>query len=154
TTGGGNYFSVGLAFDVIDGRSWQAVYTSVKGQTVQTFHRENGAEVYPPAGIVPCPVKLNEEVTLDFAARCGLVNVWVNGQLKIVYWMPLARRDGTFALWTLDAAAEFLEVRLEALPPSAALAGTVKEARRSPLDGPITVTKTDLEQAVRQAEAG
>jgi mono/diheme cytochrome c family protein len=152
TTGGKTYYSVGVSFDVVGEKAWQAIYTSFKGQTVQAFHRVNGQEVYPSTGIVPCPVALNQDTTLDFAVRGDLLNVWVNGQLKIVYRMPSARQNGVFALWNLEATSEFLEVRLEALPASLPLADKLN-AKPSPLNGPIRLTRVDMEQAVKQAEA-
>jgi hypothetical protein len=154
TTGGGTS-SVGFAFDVVGTMAWQAVYTYCKpgASAVQAFHRVNGAEAYPPQGIVPHPLRLNEEITLDFAVRGSLLNVWVNGQLKIVYRLPVPRQPGVFAVWNHDATSEFYEVRLAALPSSVPLAEKAGESKPSPLAGPVVLTKADAEQALHAARA-
>src|SRR5262249_29732220 len=117
-TTGGSITSGGVAFDVVGTTSWQAGYTPSKAGAAsgQAVHRTGGAEAYPPAGVAPHPIKLNEEITLDFAVRGSLLNVWVNGQLKIAYKLPLARQAGSFALWNHQALAEFSEIRLAPLP--------------------------------------
>jgi hypothetical protein len=152
-TTGGSITSVGVAFDVMGTTSWQAIYThcTVGASTVQAFHRTAGTEVYPPQGIVPHPIKLNEEITLDFAVRGSLLNVWVNGQLKIAYMMPLPRQAGKFAIWNHLALSEISEVRLLPLPARVVLSEKVTDARPSPLGGPTVLTRADAEAAVRQA---
>jgi hypothetical protein len=120
---------------------------------VQAFHRVGGAEAYPPLGIVPHPFKLNEQITLDFAVRGTLLNVWVNGQLKIVYRLPVPRQPGVFAVWNHEATSEFYEVRLAELPASVRLAESVTEARPSPVASPLVLTKADAERAVHTAQS-
>lgn len=154
TTGGG-VTSVGFSFDVLGTTSWQAVYTYVKpgASAVQAFHRTGGKEVYPPEGIVPTPLKLNEEIALDFAVRGTLLNVWVNGKLAIAYRLPTPRQAGTFALWNLDATSEFYEARLVELPGHVALAESAGDASPSPFSAPLTLTRDDARQALRRSEA-
>ena len=110
TTGGG-VRSVGLSYDVA-GDSFQAIYINA-GDTsaVRAFHRVKGQDVYPQEGVVPHPVKVGDEVTLDFAVRGNLLNTWVNGKLRNVYRLPTPRHAGAFSLWTHEATAEFLELR-------------------------------------------
>jgi hypothetical protein len=153
TTGGG-VTSVGFAFDVVGTTAWQAVYTYCQpnASAVQAFHRVGGSEAYPPQGIVPHPFKLNEEITLDFAVRGTLLNVWVNGQLKIAYRLPVPRQPGAFAVWNHEATSEFYEVRLAELPASVRLAESVTEGRPSPVAKPVVLTKADAENAVRSAQ--
>lgn len=152
TTGGGTC-SVGLSYDVA-GSDFQAIYINAgNGSAVRAFHRVKGQDAYPAPGIVDHPVKLNEEVTLDFAVRGNLLNTWVNGKLRNVYRLPIPRQAGAFSLWTHDATADFLELRLAALPDSVALAERPGEDRASPVGGPATATKADAEQALKQAEA-
>jgi hypothetical protein len=155
-TTGGPITSVGFSFDVVGTSAWQAVYTHTTpgSSAVQAFHRVGGAEAYPAAGIVPHPFKLNEEITLDFAVRGTLLNVWVNGQLKIVYRLPVPRQAGVFALWNHEATSEFLEVRLAELPASIPLAEKAGENRPSPVGGPVALTRADAEKAVQQAAEG
>ena len=147
----GRYHSVGVFFDAVESREAQAVYTSTtdKSSAVQAFHRTGGKEVYPQAGIVKRPIKLNEEITLDLAVRGNQLNVWVNGRLDIAYKLPLARRDGKFALWVHSGVAEFLEVQVDKLPDEFALAKAKPSQLGSPFGKP---TKESFERAVVDAE--
>jgi hypothetical protein len=152
TTGGG-IGSVGLSYDVGD-RDFQAVYINAgSSSAVRPFHRVKGQDSYPQEGVVPVPVKVGDEVTLEFAVRGNLLNVWVNGKLASVYRLPVPRKAGTFTLWAHDATAEFLEVRLAELPDSIPLADKPGEFRPSLVGGPVTLTKADAEKLVKQAEA-
>lgn len=151
-TTGGRIGSVGLSYDVA-GNDFQAIYINAgTGSAVRAFHRVKGQDTYPTGGIVEHPVKLNEEVTLDFAVRGNLLNTWVNGKLRNVYRLPIPRQTGVFSLWTHDATAEFLELRLAALPDSVTLAERPGDDRASPLGGSATLTKAEAEQALKQAE--
>jgi hypothetical protein len=153
TTGGG-IGSVGFSYDVA-GTSFQAVYINAGSTSaVRPFHRVNGQDTYPQDGVVPHPVKFQDEVTLDFAVRENLLNTWVNGKLTNTYKLPVARQTGAFSVWTHDATAEFTEVRLVALPESVTLATKPGEDRPSPLAGPRVLTKDDAAKAVQEAEAG
>jgi hypothetical protein len=152
TTGGG-LGSVGFSYDV-RGNSFQAVYlNAVRDQAVRPFHRVNGADTYPQEGVVPYPVKVNDEVTLDFAVRGDRLNVWANGQLTSVYKLPVARRPGGFTIWAHDATAEFSEVTLVELPDSVRLAEKKGEEVATPLGSPVVLTKADAEKLLSQAEA-
>ncbi|MCE9561446.1 MAG: PSD1 and planctomycete cytochrome C domain-containing protein [Planctomycetes bacterium] len=150
TTGGG-IGSVGFSYDV-SGGSFQAVYVNAnKDSAVRPFHRVNGADSYPTEGVVPFPVKFNDDVTLDFAVRGQLLNVWMNGKLTSVYKLPVARKAGGFTIWTHDATAEFAEVTLVELPDSVPLADKKGEDRASPLGGPVVLTMADAERLVQTA---
>ncbi|HUR54008.1 MAG TPA: DUF1553 domain-containing protein, partial [Gemmataceae bacterium] len=150
TTGGG-IGSVGFSYDVV-GNSFQAVYVNAgNSSAVRPFHRVNGADTYPTEGVVPVPVKIKDDVTLDFAVRENLLNVWVNGKLTSVYRLPVPRKAGGFTIWTHDATAEFSEVTLAELPASATLAEKRGDSP-SPLAAPAVLTKADAEKLVAQAE--
>jgi hypothetical protein len=152
TTGGG-IGSVGFSYDVA-GNSFQAVYVNAgNNSAVRAFHRVRGQDTYPTAGVVLHPVKFGEEVTLDFAVRGGLLNTWVNGRLRNVYRLPTPRQAGVFTLWTHQATAEFLELRLAPLPDHVPLADQPGASRPSPLAGPVVLTPADARQALAQAEA-
>ena len=153
TTGGG-IGSVGFSYDVAS-NGFQAVYINAGASSaVRPFHRVNGQDAYPADGVVPYPVKLNDDVTLDFAVRGNLLNTWVNGKLTCVYRLPVERKAGTFTIWTHDATAEFSEVKLVEMPESVPLAQNKGEDRASPIGGPVVVTKEDAEKLVKQAEQG
>jgi hypothetical protein len=151
TTGGG-IGSVGFSYDVA-GNDFQAVYLNAGNTSaVRAFHRLKGQDTYPTEGVVPFPVKFQDEVTLDFAVRGNLLNTWVNGKLCNVYRLPVPRQAGAFGLWTHDATAEFIELRLAALPDSVPLGEKPGEDRPSPVGGPGTLTKADAERLLQQAE--
>ncbi len=144
---------IGFSYDV-DGKDFQAVYINAgSSSAVRPFHRVNGQDTYPPEGVVPFPVKLNDEVTLDFAVRGNLLNVWANGKLTSVYRLPVARKAGGFTIWAHDATAEFCEVTLAELPDSVPLAEKRGRTAPSPVGGPVVLTKADAEKLVSQAEA-
>jgi hypothetical protein len=151
-TTGGTIGSVGFSYDVTD-NDFQAVYVNA-GPTsaVRPFHRVAGADTYPQEGVVPYPVKFSQEVTLDFAVRGNLLNVWADGKLTSVCRLPRARQAGTFTIWTHEATAEFLELRLLELPDTVALAQKAGDTTMSPLAAPVVLTKEDAERAVARAE--
>ncbi len=149
---GGPIGSVGFSWDVA-GTSFQAVYVNAgSGSAVRAFHRVNGADTYPGDGVVAHPVKLGQEVTLDFAVRGDRLNTWVDGQLRNVYKLPRPRQAGTFTLWTHQATVEFLELKLLELPASVVLVEKAGDNRPSPLAGRVILTKEDADRAVTQAE--
>lgn len=133
TLAAGTFRSVGVFFDMVEERDAQAVYTSANdtAPTVQAFHRQAGQESYPSAGIVPCDVKVDQEVLLEIEARGGQLQVAVNGAAKLDYTLPLARQPGKFAIWAHSATVEFLELTIE----------------------PILATREDLAASQRQAES-
>jgi len=120
TLTGGSIGSVGLFFDMVELRDAQAVYTALGTghSTVQAFHRRNGAEAYPAAGIVPANVKVNEDATLEITARGQELKIWFNGELKLTYQMPTPRQPGRFALWCHEGVAEFQSLRIIPFEPS------------------------------------
>jgi hypothetical protein len=110
----GSYRSIGLSFDYQDQGNSQDVYTSTNNtrQSVQAFHRVGGQQVYPPAGIVLTELKVGEEATLDVDVQGSRLIIDLNGERKLDYVMPVARRDGKFALWVHQGSAEFLELKI------------------------------------------
>ena len=121
-TGGQQWCSVGLSFDVTDGGDEQCVYLTAHagGPALSVFRVRGGAPVYD-GGTVPLPVKLNEPYVLRVDARDSLINVYVNGKLAHAQRLKAARQPGRFALWAYDASAAFDEARVAALPADAKL---------------------------------
>ncbi len=117
---GGSIGSVGLFFDMVELKDAQAVYTSLGtgNSAVQAFHRRNGAEAYPNAGIVPAVVKVNEDTTLEITARGQELKIWLNGELKLTYAMPTPRQPGRFALWCHAGVAEFHSLKIVPFEPT------------------------------------
>ena len=162
----GGVHSVGLFFDMDKLIDAQAIYTAIANNkpTVQAFHRQGGRESYPRAGIFKCDIKLEEEVILDFVVKGQLLNVWLNGNLKVVYTMPIKRKAGTFALWNHSATSEFYELRIEKIEPGFQLATKLDEKKRSPFLPPtleslkqeLAIAKTSVslaEQHIRSRTA-
>jgi hypothetical protein len=134
-TGGTVYRSVGLSFDWVEDRDFQAVYLSAKdgGSSVSAFHRAAGADAYPLEALVPQDIKVGQRAKLEVLVRGDVLNVKVDDQLKLAYRLPVARRAGKFAIWTFDASAEFYRVRVTELPAEIELAPpTVGTGAKSP----------------------
>jgi len=148
----GDIHSVGLGFDVTPGAAhWQAVYTATNNtrSTVQAFHRVNGVETYPTPGIAEHPFRLEQTITVDLAVRGTLLNVWVDGQLRLAYRLPIPRRAGRFALWQHRASAEVYELLIEPLPAEQVLVETL-----TPIDSPFTrLTREQLQTRLSGLEA-
>ncbi|MFM7037615.1 MAG: DUF1553 domain-containing protein [Planctomycetaceae bacterium] len=118
----GSYRSVGFSFDYLNPGDSQDVYTSTgdAAQSIQAFHRLNGQQQYPAAGIVSTPLKVGEETRVDIAVRDQQLIIRLNGEQKLDYIMPTPRREGRFALWVHQGSAEFLEVSIRPLVPTPA----------------------------------
>ncbi|MGV2334962.1 MAG UNVERIFIED_CONTAM: hypothetical protein LVR18_12920 [Planctomycetaceae bacterium] len=97
----GSYRSVGFSFDYLNPGDSQDVYTSTgdAAQTIQAFHRLNGQQQYPAAGIVSTSLKVGEETRVDITVRDQQLIIRLNGEQKLDYVMPTPRREGRFALW-------------------------------------------------------
>ncbi|MFM2095551.1 MAG: hypothetical protein RIS70_2675, partial [Planctomycetota bacterium] len=106
--------SVGFSFDYQDPGNSQDVYTSTgdQSQSVQAFHRTGGQQVYPQAGIVKTALKVGDEVTVEMEARGPRLLLSLNGERRLDYAMPVARKPGKLALWVHDGAAEFLDLEV------------------------------------------
>ena len=110
----GTYRSIGFSFDYQDKGQSQDVYTSTGDdrQSVQAFHRVGGKQVYPQTGIVRTELKVGEEAVLDVSVHGSKLTIDLNGTRKLDYTMPVERRDGRFALWVHQGAAEFLALKI------------------------------------------
>jgi hypothetical protein len=122
----GKIRSIGFSFDYVDNGQSQDVYTSTGDdrQTIQAFHRINGQQVYPSAGIVPVTLKVGQEAVVEAQVRGQQLLLKLNGEQRLAYTMPTPRRSGQFALWVHDGAAEFLELEI------APIARTLDDVRR------------------------
>jgi len=129
----GSFRSVGFSFDSQDQGNSQDVYTSVNDNrpSVQAFHRLNGQQHYPQAGIVYTDLKIGEEITLDVTVIGSKLTIDLNGTRKLDYPLPVERRSGKFALWVHSGAAEFLDLKITAYAESPeTLASKAQSARR------------------------
>jgi len=116
----GQYRSVGFSFDYVDQGNSQDVYTSANdaASSIQAFHRKDGKQEYPQAGIVKTPVMVGEVVTVEATIQGQQLTLSLNGNKQLNYVMPVPRRDGKFALWVHSGSAEFLNLAIEALVPT------------------------------------
>lgn len=115
----GAYRSVGFSFDYIDNGNSQDIYTSTSdaAQSVQAFHRDKGQQAYPQAGMVKTKLSVGDVTTVEITVRDQQLTIALNGEHKLDYTMPVARRDGKFALWVHSGSAEFLEVDIREIVP-------------------------------------
>ncbi|MBD3674158.1 MAG: DUF1553 domain-containing protein [Planctomycetaceae bacterium] len=129
----GTYRSIGFSFDYQDKGNSQDIYTSTgdERQSVQAFHRVKGRQTYPQAGIKMVPLKVGEEAVLDVSVTGSKLTIDLNGERRLDYTMPVARREGKFALWVHQGAAEFLELSIHKREESIeSLASLQQQARQ------------------------
>jgi hypothetical protein len=144
----GSYRSIGFSFDFLDKGNSQDVYTATGDvrQSVQAFHRKDGQQAYPQAGIVPVKLKVEEVATIEVTTRGQDLKIWLNGELKLEYVMPIERRDGKFALWVHKGNAEFHNLEITPLVPSL---DDLRQQHREAIDA---VAAKKQETLIAQAE--
>jgi hypothetical protein len=150
-TGGDQWRSVGLSFDVQEAGDFDAVYLSAVagGSKLQVYHQHDGAQSYPAEGMKPLPIELGREYRLQVSTRGQLVNVSIDGASALAYRLPHERRSGALSLWAFDATADFLGVQLTALPVDAVL--VEPNGQPAPTGEPMTVDAAQA--AVAAAES-
>ena len=144
--GGSTYRSVGITFDATEDQpngdfkdessvapqgaakglvpgpmdSEVMVYVSAHGPDpkVQAAYAIQGAYHYPPEGKASMPVMLQQPYTLRVQVRGDLVNATVDGQPKVAWKIPIARREGGLRLTAFDVQVAFHEVVISTLPAS------------------------------------
>lgn len=120
-TGGDQYRSVGLGFDV-EGQAMNAVYLSVSGPKVQfTSQGSDGRWQYPAAGKAAHHVQVGKDYELKLAVKDQLLNVFIDGELKVAFSLPATRKPGRFSIWTFSATAEVDQFEFSLLPPEMTL---------------------------------
>ena len=80
----------------------------------------DGRWVYPAAGRGTTPLKIGKDYVLEVAVQDQLLNVLIDGELKVAYKLP-ARRAGQVAVWTFSATAELDQLDVTELPPGTRL---------------------------------
>ena len=140
----GTYRSVGFSFDYLNTGDSQDVYTSTSdsAQSIQAFHRLNGQQQYPPAGIVSTSLRVGQETRVDITVRDQQLIIRLNGEQKLDYIMPTPRRDGRFALWVHQGSAEFLEVSIRPLVPTVASLRSAARQQRAAADTAVAAVDT------------
>ncbi|HIF33565.1 MAG TPA: DUF1553 domain-containing protein [Planctomycetaceae bacterium] len=144
----GSYRSIGFSFDYVDQGNSQDVYTSTGDatQSVQAFHRKNGKQVYPQSGIVKTKLAVGEVTTLEWEVRGSQLQMWLNGEHKLEYVLPVPRTDGRFAIWVHSGSAEFLSLHVTELVP------TLDDLLRSEQEAIDQVAVNNLKRATAIAE--
>ena len=144
----GRYRSVGFSFDFIDKGNSQDVYTSTgdERQSVQAFHRFGGKQNYPQPGIVRTPITLGELTTVTVEARGQRLNIWLNGEHKLDYVMPIARRDGKFAIWVHNGAAEIHSLEIVELRE------TLEDLQAKARDAKHAIELAVMDEKIAQAD--
>jgi hypothetical protein len=114
TTGGDHWRSVGLCFDVADGREKMVYMSAVSGGSkLQVSYKTGPNHTYPPNGKQDRPVVLNQLYDVQISVRGTLINVAIDGQHVLAFDLPVPREAGKLDLVAFDATAEFhlLDVR-------------------------------------------
>ena len=131
--GGQKWKSIGMFFDVNEGRD-KTVYMSgvAGGSKVQVSYNQDGKGTYPVNGKVDRPVASQQWYELRIAVRDKLVNVSIDGEETLAYEYSIARENGKFGFMAFDAEVEFDSVSVHALSPEYALIQPGKKAPLSP----------------------
>lgn len=147
----GTYRSIGFSFDYQDQGNSQDIYTSTGDtrQSVQAFHRVSGKQVYPQLGIVKTELKVGEEAVLEVTVLGSSLTIELNGEHKLTYDMPVERKQGKFALWVHQGAAEFLELKMMKLAESR----ETLEAQKKNAERVFSLAKAELQATFGEAES-
>ena len=122
TLGGDKWRSVGLAFDVVDGREKMVYLSAVTpGSKLQVSYNTGTNHTYPPTGAQSRTVTLNEPYEMTISVRGPLINVSMNGQHALAYALPIGREAGVLELVAFDAIVEFDSLEVRPLPAEAKL---------------------------------
>lgn len=156
TLGGAMWKSVGIGFDVAAPREALAYASAYAGgpKTQVSFNNGSGYQ-YPAEGAQNRKIDLNTAYDLTLRVRGQLVNLLINNELSVSYYLPEPRRKGDLQLITYDANAEFLEFSLKPLANDIAMApakNTPKQEVTSPKKA-AQIAVDHAEKALRFAEA-
>ena len=147
-TGGDMYRSVGLGFDGHE-RAMNAVYLSVSGPKVQfTSQGTDGRWQYPASGMAHHAIKVGQDYVLELAVKDQLLNVLIDGELKVAYNLP-KRKAGRISVWAFSATAEFDQLDVTTLPAHTQL----KPAVGGSAAPPTSLTREDLQLALKVSQA-
>lgn len=145
-TGGDQWKSVGITFDVTDAGNEVLAYLSsyAGGPKAQVSYLMNGKQAYPGEGAQGRPVDLNRPHDLVLRVRGQLVNLIVDDQPPVAYRLPIPRQRGALELITYDATAEFHSFELRMLPADSMLTVPAQQTNQ---DGKASTVPMTLDQA-------
>ncbi|MDB4473021.1 PSD1 and planctomycete cytochrome C domain-containing protein [bacterium] len=130
TTGGKQYKSTGIRFDVDEqGENAHIVYVSafVNGPKVQLAHTVAGRNIYPANAKADLPIRLNQDYVLNIKVRDDLINVALDGEFLFAYRLP-PRKNGSIELFAFDSTADFYAIEVKPLASDVTLTNTDKQA--------------------------
>lgn len=130
--GGQKWKSVGLAFDVHEQQETLVYLSGVSpGSKLQVSFRDETGQNYPAEGRLDRPVPLDQTYELTIVVRGRLMNILLDGQLAIVYQLPIERRPGWVDLVSFDSEASFEYVEVLKLPTDVELVSTADVIRKT-----------------------
>lgn len=147
-TGGNQWKSVGITFDVTESGNEVLAYLSAvsSGSKAQVAYKQNGNQVYPANGLQARAVALNKPHEIVLRVRGNLVNLQIDGEPSVAYRLPIPRQPGALELITYDATAQFLAFELKPLPTDLVL--------REPSAANSEATTQSAQMTKEQAELG
>lgn len=147
-TGGNQWKSVGITFDVTEAGNEVLAYLSAvsSGSKAQVSYKLNGNHVYPPSGLQARAVPLNQPHEIVLRVRGNLVNLQIDGEPSVAYRLPIPRQRGALELITYDATAEFLSFELKSLPTDLVL--------REPSSSPPEAVAKSAQMSREEIELG
>lgn len=150
TTGGQMWKSVGIAFDVADGREALAYVSAfAEGPKMQIAYKNGADYVYPPEGAAARKVELGQPQEVVLRVRGNLVNFSLNGEPALAYRLPTERVKGPLQLIAFDALASFTHFELKELLPDVVLSEPA-DGKGTPA-GASAVDQAKLSLAIAQA---
>lgn len=117
TLGGQRWKSVGLAFDVVNGREKMVYMSAVKpGSKLQVAVNPGSGSQYPRDAVVARAVETGTPYELKISVKSDLINVAIDGSHTLAYRLKLKREAGRVDLVAFDAIAEFNSLEIRELP--------------------------------------
>lgn len=127
-TGGPMWRSVGIAFDIGEGRESLAYVSAFSGgPKIQVAYKQGGGDyAYPAEGAAGRKIELGQVQEVLLRVRGNLVNLSVGKEPPVAYRLPVERVTGPLQLIAFDASAVFEMFEIKALPAEVVLveAGT------------------------------
>lgn len=156
-TGGPMWRSVGIAFDIGEGREALAYVSAFAGgPKIQVAYKQGGGDyAYPAEGAAGRKIELGQVQEVLLRVRGNLVNLSVGKEAAVAYRLPIERVAGALQLIAFDVSATFEQFEIKALPAEVVLV----EAGTSPAPAvganAVALAKAQLtlaEQALQVAE--
>lgn len=152
-TGGEQWKSVGIAFDVAGDREKMIYLSAYAGGPKLQVSYKAPQQAYPDDGRVAREIRVGSPYTLTIAAQGPLLNIWVDDTLTLAYTLPVKREPGALALIAFDAAVEFDHFSLRELPANSMLSSDGKSASPDALERQLAAAKQKVHVATAEQRA-